>query len=117
MFVITLKKLHVMTTLGVYDWEKEAKRPVVLTIALQIADSKAGDSDAMDDAVDYAMVEERVIQRLEGMSYQLIEKLVTDIGQLILSLDSRIGSVHLEADKPGALRQAESVSVSAEFTR
>jgi len=98
--------------LGVYDWEKKAKRPVILNIELHIAEGKAGDSDDINDAVDYAMLEQHVIERLEASSYNLIEKLAADIGRFILSLDKRITKVVIEADKPGALKQADSVSVT-----
>ena len=117
MFIIKIKDLQGLTTLGVYEWEKQAKRLVVLNLEMHLSDHKAGDSDNMEDAVDYAMLEERIVQRLENSSYNLIEKLVTDIGTYILSLDKRIDSVSIEADKPGALRQARSVSVSMVFNR
>jgi len=115
MFIIRIKDLQAQTILGIYDWEKKAKRPVVLNIEMHIVDGKAGDSDAIEDAVDYAMIEQRIIERVEAASYNLIEKLVADIGAFILSLDKRIAKVAVEADKPGALAHARSVSVSAEF--
>ena len=116
-FIMKIKDLQAETVLGVFDWEKRAKRIVILNIELHIHSSKAGDSDDMQDAVDYAMLEENVINRLEASHYNLIERLVTDIGQLILSLDKRIAKVTVEADKPGALRVARSVSVSALFNQ
>lgn len=112
MFIIRLKNLRVSTILGDLPWEKEAKRLVVLNIALHVADTKAGDTDELKDAVDYAMIEQRVVERLEAANYNLIEKLAADIAHFILSLDKRIVKIELEADKPGALLQSESVSVS-----
>jgi len=116
-FIMNIKDLKAETILGIFDWEKKAKRPVILTIELHLEKSKAGDSDDMSDAVDYAMLEENIIKRLEASNYNLIERLVTDIGQLILSLDKRILKVTVEADKPGALKQARSISISATFNQ
>ena len=103
--------------LGVYEWEKAAKRPVLLTIEMHIIDDKAAASDDMKDAVDYDIISQRVADRLMASSYNLIERLVADIGTFILSLDARIAKVSVEADKPGAIKNAESVSVRAEFAR
>lgn len=115
MFTIHIKNLHASTVLGVYEREKHKKRPVILNIALEITDTKAGDSDDFRDAVDYDRLEKAVVARLEDGVYGLIEKLVTDIGTFILSHDTRIAKVRIEADKPGALQHADSVSVVREF--
>jgi FolB domain-containing protein len=117
MFIIRIKDLPTRTILGVYDREKMAKRRVVLNIELQIEGCRGGSSDAINDAVDYDIIEERVMQRMENASYNLIERLVTDIAEFIFTLDTRIARISIEADKPGALRQAESVSVSLTLDR
>jgi len=117
MHIIKIKNLQAFTTLGVFDWEKEAKRRVVLNITLHIADDRAGGSDDLKDAVDYNLIEQRVTKRLDAASYNLIERLVVDMAGFILSLDSRIAKIFIEADKPGALRQSDSVSVSFTLDR
>lgn len=117
MFTICIKNLRANTVLGVYGSEKNKKRPVVLNISMMVDTASASSSDALKDTVDYAAIESKVVQRLETSSYGLIEKLVNDIGVLALSLDKRIASVKVEADKPGALQHADSVSVSGEFSR
>jgi len=117
MFVIRIKDLQVETILGVYDWEKKSKRPVIMNIEMHVTEGKAGKSDAIVDAVDYDKIEQSIMGLLDKASYNLIEKLVTDIGTLILSLDSRIAKVSVEADKPGALKKSRSVSIRAEFNR
>jgi 7,8-dihydroneopterin aldolase/epimerase/oxygenase len=111
MFIIKIKDLQAKTTLGVYDWEQKRKRPVILGIEMQVTDGRAEESDQIKDTIDYAMIEQKVVERLSGHSYQLIERLVKDIGEFILSLDTRIDSVSIEADKPGALKHAKSVAV------
>jgi len=116
MMILKIKDLQASTMLGVYDWEKLAKRTVVLNIEMHVETDKAGVSDDMKDTVDYAMIEDEIVKQLEASSYNLIEKLVNDIGKVVLSLDKRIKSVQVEADKPGALKMARSVSVTGIFT-
>ena len=117
MLIIRIKDLQAQTILGVYDWEKTAQRPVVLNIEMQVVDDGAAASDNIEDAADYDKVSQRIIERLQSSSYNLIERLVADVGALILSLDQRIAKVTVEADKPGAIQSARSVSVRQEFSR
>ncbi len=112
MFIITLKNLRASTLLGVYDWEREAKWQVTLTIVLHVDDTAAGASDAIGDAVDYDRIERGVVDRLASRSYNLLERLAMDVAAFILSLDARIATVSLEVDKPSVMRQSDSVSVS-----
>jgi dihydroneopterin aldolase len=117
MFLLKIKDLQATTTLGVYDWEKQAPRQVILNIDLSVAAGMAGTSDDLKDAVDYATLETSVLAHLDRASYQLLETLVTDVAKLLLSLDARIRHVRVEADKPGALRMARSVSVTTELSQ
>lgn len=116
-YTITIKDLQAHTTLGIYDWEKEAPRLVVLNVSLEVAAPQAATTDDMQHSVDYATIESAIVSHLKGASFQLLERLVTEVGQLVLALDERIRTVTVEADKPGALRQARSVSVSATCRR
>lgn len=115
MFIMTIKDLQASTVLGVLGWEKQSKRLVVLNLELHINTDHAGVSDEMNDSIDYAMIEDKILRRLDAANYNLIERLVTDIGQFVLSLDKRVAKVLVEADKPGALRMARSVSIKASF--
>jgi len=115
--ILKIKNLRLLTTLGDYAWEKEAKRIVVLNIELHIDDEKAAQTDQLSDAVDYVVIEACLSAHLDGAEYNLLEKLAADCAQLVLSLDHRIKKVILEADKEGALKQADSVSITVEVTR
>ena len=117
MITIKIKNLRAVTILGIHDWEKEAKREVILNLALEVADTRAAQSDDIEDAVDYSVIEQRVLEHLDAASYNLIERLVADVAALVLSLDTRIVKLSIEADKPGALAHADSVSVALTVNR
>ena len=117
MFTLKIKDLQAHTTLGIYDWEKQAPRLVILNIELQVNTPTAAHTDNIADAVDYATLESVIITHLENNRYELIERLVADVASLILSQDPRITKVILEADKPGALNHSRSVSISATFSQ
>ena len=117
MYTIRIKDLALQTILGTYDWEKTQKRPVVLNIEMQLRAPEAAGSDALAHTVDYAQIEQAVILHVESNRFELIERLTNEVADLILSLDARIERVMVEADKPGALKQARSVSVSVTSAR
>ena len=115
MIIMRIKELQALTTLGVYEWEREAKRLITLNIELHVSCDEAGKSDNINDAVDYAVLEQKILSHLSNSTYNLLEKLVAEVGNLLLATDTRISKVIVEADKTGALKQAKSVSISAEF--
>ncbi|NCY25815.1 MAG: dihydroneopterin aldolase [Alphaproteobacteria bacterium] len=116
-YTIRIKDLQVQTLIGVYEWERTALRPLLLQVELQVATPNAAATEAMQDAVDYAQIESCIVEHAAGGTYQLLESFVTNLCQLVLALDSRILHVKVEADKPGALQHARSVSVAAEARR
>jgi len=115
MITMKIKDLSALTMLGVYGWEREKKRQVLLNIELHIDSGAACQSDELKDAVDYAILEEKIIHHLENSEYNLLEKLVADVGNLLLAQDARIKKAIVEVDKAGALKYARSVSICAEF--
>jgi len=117
MFVITISNLRISTILGVYDWEKEKKREVILNIKLVIKNNDSFDSDNLNDTVDYNSLSQQIIERSEKMNFNLIERLVAAIGRDILAFDPKIHSAILEAIKVGAVKGADSVGVWTEFKR
>ncbi len=114
---IRIKNLKANTILGVYDWEQQKKRLVILNLSISLAPMPAPETDRLQDTVDYARIEQEIVALLEASRFQLIEAMVARLGRLVLSLDARIIAVEIEADKPGALAHAESVSVCQSFSR
>lgn len=111
-YTIRLKDLQVQTLIGVYEWERASMRPLLLQVELQVSAPKAAGTDAVEDTVDYARIESCIVEHAAGSRYQLLEGFVTSLCQLVLVLDGRIKQVTIEADKPGILQHARSVSVS-----
>ena len=76
--------------------------------------SRAGQSDRIEDTVDYKAVKKQVLQLVEKSSFLLIERLAEEIARLCLAA-AGVQRVTVVVDKPGALRFARSVAV--EITR
>jgi len=109
--IIDIENLRLRTIIGIYDWEKENKQDVIINIAIEFDGSNAGESDKIEDTIDYKSVTKEIINYVENGKFNLIEKLVTDIGKIVMK-DKRILMSTTTVDKPGALRFTDSVSVT-----
>ena len=109
--IINIENLRLRTIIGIYDWEKENKQDVIINVSLEFDGSDAGSSDDIEDTVDYKSITKKIINHVEDGKFNLIEKLVTDIGNIVME-DKRVLASTVTVDKPGALRFTDSVSIT-----
>ena len=109
--IIKIENLRLRTIIGVYDWEKEKKQDVVINVDMEFDGSKAGSTDNIEDTIDYKTITKEIIDFVEDGKFNLLEKLVTGIGDIIVR-DKRILKTVVKVDKPGALRFTDSVSLT-----
>ena len=115
----TLDKIHIRALrarciLGIFPEEREKAQEIELNITLYADLRTAGQSDNIEDTIDYKSVKLRVLELLEHSSYYLVERLAQAIADMCLDTP-RVEAVTVIVDKPGALRFAQSVAV--EITR
>ncbi len=113
---IHIGNLRLRTIVGIEEWEKKSLQDVILNMALEFEGEAAGRSDAIEDTVNYKTLTKQVIALVEGHSFGLLEKMVTDILDLLMAHPKVLGA-WVEAEKPGALRFADSVSIEGERVR
>ena len=77
---------------------------------------KAGESDDIDDTVNYKTIKKEALAMVQQSEYFLLEKLAEQIAGIALK-DSKVQRVDVSIDKPGALRFARSVAVEISRTR
>src|SRR5512146_336992 len=111
---ITIKELLVRCVLGGDDEERREMQDVLVTVTLHADLRKAGQSDRLEDAVDYRAVKKEVLAAAEGSRYRLIEALAERIAALCLG-HAGVRRVDVLIEKPGSLRFARSAAV--EITR
>ncbi len=114
--IICVKNLRVSSILGVYEEERRTERDIIINVRVEYNANEALKSDALEDALDYKQVRDRIVNFVTGTQFKLLEKLADGILQE-LKQDSRVTRIHLEVDKPHALRLAESVSAIIEWER
>lgn len=114
--LIRIKNLRLRTIIGTNDWEREKTQEVVINATIEFDGAAAGRSDDIDDTVNYKQISKRMIEAVESSTFFLLEALVDRLLDVALT-DPRARRATVEVDKPGALRFAESVSVSDARTR
>ncbi len=110
---ILIKDLVARCIIGVGEEERRDKQDVLINIALAVDLRKAGETDRLEDSVDYRALKKRVVRMTEESEYHLVEALAERIAQICLE-DSRVREAQVTVEKPSALRFARSVGVEIE---
>jgi dihydroneopterin aldolase/D-erythro-7,8-dihydroneopterin triphosphate epimerase len=113
---INIKDLHLRTVIGISEVERRDRQDVLINLVMDVDMRRAGESDDIDDAVNYRTITKRIIQLVEKSQFYLVEKMAADIAAICLS-DPRVDRARVTVEKPGALRFARSVGVTIERGR
>lgn len=107
---IHIRDLSVRCIVGIYPEERREKQDVTINITLFADLRRAGQSDNIEDTVDYKTIKKNVLSMTEGSSYLLIERLAEQIAEICLD-NEKVLAVSVLVEKPGALRFARTVGV------
>jgi FolB domain-containing protein len=99
--------------IGVNDWEREQPQDILINIVLFTDLHQAGQSDDVNDSVDYRSVAKKVLAHAETARRLTVEALAADLAQLCLEV-ARVEKVRVRVEKPGAVRFSRSVGVEIE---
>jgi dihydroneopterin aldolase/D-erythro-7,8-dihydroneopterin triphosphate epimerase len=113
---IFIRDLLARCIVGIFPEEKNVKQDVLVNIALETDLATAGQTDDIDDTVDYKSLKQSILARIEATPYNLIERLAQDVADICLATE-RVAAVKVTVDKPGALRFARSVAVEIRRTK
>ena len=113
---IVLRDIEAEALVGVFEWERLAKRPLRIDLELACNLGAAAASDRLEDTVDYGALVARVRERCAASSYRLIEALAGEIATVCLD-DARVESVGVTVRKPGAVAGVGEVSVLLQRSR
>ena len=113
MDIIFLHEVKVETRLGVPEWERMVAQTIVLDIELAMPNSRACQSDAIEDTIDYGQIVGRIRQTLAEKSFRLVEALAEHVCQLILA---EFGTpwVKVKVGKPNILPGVKQLGVVIE---
>ena len=109
--IIRIENLRLRTIVGINDWEKENKQDLIINIEVEFCGEEASKTDDIDDTVDYKSINKKVIKFVEKGNFNLLEKIASGIADIIFE-NKKITKTTVRVDKPGALRFADSVSIT-----
>jgi dihydroneopterin aldolase len=107
---VFIRGLKATSVIGCYDWERDIRQTLVIDLELEADFTRAAQSDALNDALDYAAISQRVIAVCEASRFQLLEALAEHLASLLLA-EFSIERLRMTITKPGAVAEAEGVGV------
>jgi dihydroneopterin aldolase len=110
---VFIEDLRIQTVIGVFDWEREITQTVSLNLEMGFDITRAAETDAIADTLDYKAVSKRLIHFVENSDYQLVEALAEECARIVLD-EFPVQWLLLKLSKPGAVRGSSAVGVIIE---
>ena len=110
---VFIEGLEIEALIGIYDWERRIRQPLVFDIEMAFDNRVPAATDAIEDTLNYKAVSKRVIQLVSASDFGLVETLAEQVAAAILD-EFGVAHVRLKLSKPGAVRGARAVGVIIE---
>ena len=113
MDIIFLHDFRVKTLIGIYPWERIVPQTIQIDLEIALPSSRACQSDDIHDALDYALIIERISNILKEKHFSLLEALAEHIAQVILT-EFHSPWVSVSVAKLGIIRGVKKLGVCIE---
>ena len=113
---VFIEALQIECVIGIYDWERTIKQPIVLDIEMAFDNRIPAASDNIEHTLDYKAVSKRLIEFVSASSFGLVETLAERCCEIILN-EFNVSQVSFKLSKIGAVRGAKAVGVILQRTR
>ena len=110
---VFIKGLHIQTTIGFFQWEKEIKQTLVIDVAMAWDTAKAAINDELEKTLDYAEISKAIETFANDNPVDLLETLAERMAAYLMS-QYQIPWLQLKIGKPGAVHNADTVGVEIE---
>ena len=113
MDIVYLHSLKIECIIGIYEWERKIKQPIILDLDMAADIRRAAQSDAIEDTLNYKAVAKRLIDLVGNSQFQLVETLAEKVAEILLA-EFKLQWVRVRVNKKGAVRGAGDVGVIIE---
>ncbi len=113
---VFIEGLEIHALIGIYDWERRIRQPLVFDLEMAFDNRRPATSDAIADTLDYKAISKRLIAFVSTSAYGLVETLAERCAQVVLQ-EFDVTHLRLKLSKPGAVRGARAVGVVIERSR
>src|SRR5690606_1418124 len=110
---VFIEGLEIEALIGIYDWERRIRQPLVFDIEMAFDNTVPAATDDIDKTLDYKAVSKRVIGFVGESGFGLVETLAERVAAIILE-EFQVRHVRVKLSKPGAVRGARNVGVIIE---
>ncbi|GAB3730527.1 dihydroneopterin aldolase [Luteimonas pelagia] len=107
---VFIEGLEVEVLIGIYDWERRIRQPLVFDVEMAFDNRVPAASDAIGDTLDYKAVSKRIAAYAAASDFGLVETLAERCAAIVLE-EFGVSEVRLRLAKPGAVRGARNVGV------
>jgi 7,8-dihydroneopterin aldolase/epimerase/oxygenase len=113
---VFIEALEIEALIGIYDWERRIRQPLLFDLEMAFDNRKPAATDAVADTLDYKAVSKRLIEFVSQSDFGLVETLAERCAELVLR-EFDVAHLRLKLSKPGAVRGARAVGVIIERSR
>ena len=116
MDTVFIRELRIDTLIGIHDYERQGRQPIVLDIDMAWDNRPAAQGDDIALTLDYQKVSERLIDYVGNSEFLLVETLAERCADLLRE-EFSIPWLRLRLSKPDAIDAADAVGVEIERGR
>ena len=113
---VFIEGLEIETTIGIYDWERRIKQPLLFDLEMGFDNRKPAASDNIEHTLDYKAISKRLVAYVKASDFGLVETLAERCCEIVLA-EFNVAWVRLKLSKRGAVRGARNVGVMIERQR
>ncbi|CAD83586.1 dihydroneopterin aldolase, also has dihydroneopterin triphosphate 2'-epimerase activity [Candidatus Blochmanniella floridana] len=114
MDILYINQLIVMSSVGIYDWEKNQLQKLIFDLELTCHDKFFVSNTDMSNYLDYTKISNIILDTINGKHFLLIEYIAEEIIKILMEKFSVISWIRLKVDKPNAVCNARSVGICIE---
>jgi 7,8-dihydroneopterin aldolase/epimerase/oxygenase len=113
---VFIEGLEIEALIGIYDWERRVRQPLVFDLEMAFDNRVPAASDDIAHTLDYKAVSVRIRDYVAASGFGLVETLAERVAELVLA-EFPVRHLRLKLSKPGAVRGARAVGVIIERGR
>ena len=111
---IFLEDYEVDINIGIHEFEKAGPQRIIINIELFVTEESSGDSDTIDNAVDYDFLRKEITKLTETQHFNLQETLCRSILDII-KLKPKVQRAIVRTKKPDVYPDCRGVGVEMEY--
>ncbi|QDW66574.1 dihydroneopterin aldolase [Luteimonas granuli] len=113
---VFIEGLEIEALIGIYDWERRIRQPLVFDLEMRFDNRVPAATDDIADTLNYKAVSKRLVEYVSQSDFGLVETLAERCAEIVLR-EFDVDSLRLKLSKPGAVRGARAVGVVIERSR